>query len=208
MTLHEIHNQYPQLHTVVCVSKTRPISAIQTQIDRGFTDFGENRAQELAEKAQAGLKVTWHFIGRIQTNKLPLIVKYADVIHSVDALKQLPLIDQLAQKAGKHMRIYLQVNTTDESHKGGFDPEALDEALSLGETLTNLKIIGLMVMGPTSMDPILTEEAFNRGQALLKQHQLPYPNLSELSMGMSHDYELAARYGSTCFRLGTILYND
>jgi pyridoxal phosphate enzyme (YggS family) len=208
MTLHEILNTYPQLHTVVCVSKTRPLSAIQSQIERGFTDFGENRAQELAEKAQAGLKVTWHFIGRIQTNKLPLIVKYADVIHSVDALKQLPLIDQWAQKSNKAIKIYLQVNTTKEAHKGGFEPELLNDALSLGETLPNLRIIGLMVMGPTNMDPSLTEEAFKTGQALLKQHQPRFPHLSELSMGMSHDYELAARYGSTCFRLGTILFQD
>jgi hypothetical protein len=208
MTLHEILNIYPQLHTVVCVSKTRPLSAIQTQIERGFTDFGENRAQELAEKAQAGLPVTWHFIGRIQTNKLPLIVKYADVIHSVDALKQLPLIDQLAQKANKIIIIYLQVNTTGEAHKGGFEPELLCEALSLGETLPNLSIIGLMVMGPTSMDLALTETAFKTGQALLMHHQTHFPHLSELSMGMSHDYDLAARYGSTCFRLGTILFKD
>lgn len=208
MTLDEIRSMYPQLHTVVCVSKTRPLSAIQTQIERGFTDFGENRAQELAEKAQAGLPVTWHFIGRIQTNKLPLIVAHASVIHSVDALKQLTLIDQLAQKANKVMTLYLQVNTTGEAQKGGFEPEALAEALALGDRLSHITIVGLMAMGPTSMDPALTEAAFALAQQLLLQHQAHYPQLRELSMGMSHDYAVAARYGSTCFRLGTILFQD
>jgi PLP dependent protein len=208
MTLHELLTAYPQLHTVVCVSKTRPLSAIQSQLERGFTDFGENRAQELALKAQAGYPVTWHFIGRIQTNKLPLIVKHASVIHSVDALKQLTLIDQLAEEENKLMTLYLQVNTTGETHKGGFEPEALNEALSLGATLPHVRIAGLMVMGPTSMDPVLTEAAFQTGQALLQRHQLDFPFLSELSMGMSHDYTIAAKYGSTCFRLGTILFQD
>lgn len=208
MTLHELLTAYPQLHTVVCVSKTRPLSAIQTQVERGFTDFGENRAQELAQKAQAGLPVTWHFIGRIQSNKLPLIVKHASVIHSVDALKQLALIDALAAQENKRITLYLQVNTTGEAHKGGFEPDAVIEALRQAENLKHLRIVGLMVMGPTSMDPVLTEMAFQKGQTLLRSLQADFPFLCELSMGMSHDYPLAAKYGSTCFRLGTILFTE
>lgn len=208
MTLHELLTVYPQLHTVVCVSKTRPLSAIQSQLERGFTDFGENRAQELALKAQAGYPVTWHFIGRIQTNKLPLIVKHASVIHSVDALKQLPLIDQLAHKENKIMTLYLQVNATGEPQKGGFEPEAVREALKLGAGLAHVRIVGLMAMGPTSMDPKETEAAFHTAQTLLQDLQTDFPALSELSMGMSHDYAVAAQYGSTCFRLGTILFQD
>ena len=106
------------------------------------------------------------------------------------------------------MTLYLQVNTTNEAHKGGFEPEALREALRLGETLKHVRIVGLMVMGPTSMDPGQTEAAFQKASELLRTLQADFPCLSELSMGMSYDYPIAARYGSTCFRLGTILFTE
>ena len=200
--------QYPKLHMVVAVSKTRPLSAIQAKIEDGFSHFGENRAPELAEKAAAGLNVTWHFIGRIQTNKLKDIVRDASWIHSVDSLKQLDLIEKYAVFFQKDIKVLIQLNLTDDPQKGGIDPDDLEDLIRNCSAYTRVKLKGLMVMGPSDADPIKTEDTFKKAQQIFLQTQKNHPEMIELSMGMSHDYELAYRYGSTCFRLGTILFTQ
>lgn len=191
---------------VVAVSKTRPISAIQARILEGFTHFGENRAPELSEKAAIGLPVTWHFIGRIQTNKLKDIVSAADWIHSVDSLKQLTLIEKIAATQNKTVKVLLQLNLTHETQKGGLDPLDLEPLIQACLAFDHIELKGLMTMGPSDADPIKTEACFKQAQSIFLQTQKNHPEMTELSMGMSHDYDLAYRYGSTCFRLGTILF--
>lgn len=191
---------------VVAVSKTRPVSAIQAKIADGFSDFGENRAPELTEKSALGLPVTWHFIGRIQTNKLKEIVTAARWIHSVDSRKQLLLIDKYALQADKTINVLIQLNLTNEPQKGGIGPDQLETLIADCAGLKNIALRGLMVIGPSDADPIKTEACFALAQTLFQKTQKNHPEMTELSMGMSHDYELAYRYGSTCFRLGTILF--
>ncbi len=191
---------------VVAVSKTRPISAIQARLLEGFTHFGENRAPELTEKAALGLPVTWHFIGRIQTNKLKDIVSAAQWIHSVDSLKQLLLIEKYAAAQEKTIKVLFQLNLTQEAQKGGLEPKDLDPLIQACQTLSHIELKGLMTMGPTDTDPVKTEACFKQAQLIFLQTQKSHPEMTELSMGMSHDYDLAYRYGSTCFRLGTILF--
>lgn len=193
---------------VVAVSKTRPIDAIQAKIEDGFSHFGENRAPELTEKAKAGLPVTWHFIGNIQTNKLKEIVKAAAWIHSVDSLKQLLLIEKYAAELNKDIHVLIQLNLTQETQKGGILPSELETLIQAAQALAHVKLNGLMVMGPSDADPIKTEAAFKQAQALFLENKKSHPEMTELSMGMSHDYDLAYRYGSTCFRLGTILFTE
>ncbi len=193
---------------VVAVSKNHPISAIENRIAEGFSQFGENKAQELAEKACVGLPITWHFIGHIQTNKLKTIVRYATWIHSVDQLKQVFLIEHYASEINKEINLLIQVNLTQESQKGGVVVKDLDALILACATLKHIKLKGLMVMGPSDADPQQTEITFKAAQVLFLQTQKNHPEMTELSMGMSHDYELAYHYGSTCFRLGTILFKQ
>lgn len=199
-------NQYPKLHAIVAVSKTRPFDAIDEKIKGGFTHFGENRVQELVEKAARFPQVTWHFIGNIQTNKLKAIVQAAQWIDSVDSLKQLELIEKYAAQFDKTIHVLIQVNLTGEAQKGGIEPKDLEDLILSAAGLAHLKLKGLMVMGPTDMDPAGTEACFKSAQELIIQTQKNHPEMIELSMGMSHDYDLAYRYGSTMFRLGTILF--
>ncbi len=193
---------------VVAVSKTHPISAIETKISEGFSHFGENKAQELLEKSKANLNVTWHFIGRIQTNKLKEIVSVASWIHSVDQLKQALLIEKYASYYNKDINILIQLNLTDEIQKGGLHPDELESFITQIKDLSHVKLKGLMVMGPSDADLIKTEEVFKQAQMIFIETQKSHPEMTELSMGMSHDYELAYKYGSTCFRLGTILFTQ
>lgn len=206
MKQHKLLSTFPALHMVVAVSKNRPISAIETKISEGFSHFGENKAQELLEKSKAQLDVTWHFIGRIQTNKLKEIVSVASWIHSVDQIKQVLLIEKYATFYNKDINILIQLNLTNELQKGGLHSDKLETFITQIQDLSHVKLKGLMVMGPSDADLIKTEEVFKQAQMIFIETQKSHPEMTELSMGMSHDYELAYRYGSTCFRLGTILF--
>jgi len=206
MNQHTLFTQFPQLHMVVAVSKNHPISAIQRRISEGFSHFGENKAQELVEKAALGLPVTWHFIGRIQTNKLKSIVQVATWIHSVDQLKQALLIERYSSEYHKEINCLIQVNLTREPQKGGVEVDDLETLIDSMATLSHIKLKGLMVMGPSDADPKKTEVTFKAAQLLFLQTQKNHPEMTELSMGMSHDYELAYLYGSTWFRIGTLLF--
>lgn len=206
MNQHILLSTFPALHMVVAVSKTRPISSIETKILEGFSHFGENKAQELLEKSKANLEVTWHFIGRIQTNKLKDIVSVASWIHSVDQIKHIQLIEKYASLYNKDINILIQLNLTNEAQKGGVSMSECKSLIDLIEDYPHVKLRGLMVMGPSNADLIKTEAVFKQAQVFFNEIQISHPEMTELSMGMSHDYELAYKYGSTCFRLGTILF--
>lgn len=206
MNQHILLSTFPALHMVVAVSKTRPISAIEAKISEGFSHFGENKAQELLEKSKANLSVTWHFIGQIQTNKLKDIVSVASWIHSVDQLKQVVLIEKYASYYQKDINILIQLNLTHETQKGGISSNELEPFIQLISSYSHVKLRGLMVMGPSDADLIKTEAVFRQAHDIFIGLKKKYPEMTELSMGMSHDYELAYKYGSTCFRLGTMLF--
>lgn len=206
MNQNTLLTQFPKLHMVVAVSKTRPLSAIEAKIAEGFSHFGENKAQELQDKAKAKLPVTWHFIGRIQTNKLKAIVKDAAWIHSVDQLKQILLIEKYAELYHKDISILIQLNLTQEPQKGGVSLAELEPLIETGQNFPHVKLKGLMVMGPSDAEPQATEICFKQAQLIFNEVQKKHPEMTELSMGMSQDYEIAYRYGSTCLRLGTILF--
>ena len=206
MNQNTLLTQFPKLHMVVAVSKNRPLSAIESKISDGFSHFGENKAQELSDKAKAQLPVTWHFIGRIQTNKLRIIVELASWIHSVDSVRQIELIEKYATSLNKDIHILIQLNLTNEDQKGGIRPKDLENLIAKCNTCPHIKLKGVMVMGPSSGDLVLTEACFKEAQHIFLLTQKSHPEMTELSMGMSHDYELAYQYGSTCLRLGTVLF--
>jgi pyridoxal phosphate enzyme (YggS family) len=205
-TLNDYLKTYPQLSTVVAVSKTQSVEAIHQLHQLGFNDFGENKVQELKAKAMRCPEYHWHFIGHIQSNKIKEMVQYAQTIHSIESIKQIELIEKEAAKHNKFLDVLIQVNLTHEVQKSGCHEENLDELCEAVNDCLHLSLKGLMVMGPSNGNPSETEYTFKKAQQLLKAIQIKHPECVELSMGMSQDYLIALKYGSSILRLGTLLF--
>ena len=204
----QLLKEYPSLHEVIAVSKTQSMDAIQRISTYGYTHFGENKAQELIEKAKLGLPFTWHFIGHLQTNKVKDVVAYASWIHSVNSLKLLQVIQKECEKQQKSVNLLIQVKLTDEESKSGCSRDELEPLIqaSLNHPWATLK--GLMVIGPNTENSDSIETVFKEAEALFKSKQAQYPQMTELSMGMTHDYPLAIRHSATMIRIGTLLFGE
>jgi PLP dependent protein len=197
----------PDEITIVAVSKTFPAEAIRAAYDAGLRDFGENRVQEASEKrAQLGdLDPTWHFIGHLQSNKAKLAAQLFDRVDSLDTIALAQKLD--AAVAETRLKVLLEVHLGAESTKSGAseaDLPALAEAVA---ALPNLDLRGLMAVPPYSADPEQVRPYFRTLRELRDSlsQRLGRP-LPILSMGMSHDFEIAIEEGSTEVRLGTALF--
>jgi pyridoxal phosphate enzyme (YggS family) len=193
--------------TIVAVSKTHPAAAVREALAAGATDFGENYAQELATKAAelATSAPRWHFIGRLQRNKAKLVAGRVALVHAVDTVE---LAEELARRAGGVLQpILLAVNLGGETTKGGVtadDAPALARALA-GVTGTSLD--GLMTMPPPSDDPEASRPHFTALRALRDRLRDDLGRaLPILSIGMSHDFEVAIACGATHVRIGTAIF--
>lgn len=201
--------------TLVAVSKTKPVAAIQELYNLGQRDFGENYVQEMAEKAtQSPADIRWHFIGHLQTNKVKYIAPFVHLIHGVDSVKLLQEINKQAAKHNRIIPVLLQVHIAKEETKFGLDEKELDaiftntQALS---ALTNSRINGLMGMASFTDDKEQVRKEFQHLTSLFKkyaQRQLPNCQLQILSMGMSGDYALALEEGSNTVRIGSLLFGE
>lgn len=186
---------------VVAVTKNRTIEEINNIYSQGCRDFGENKLQELEEKVDSFPDVNWHFIGRIQSKKIPKIVKHSYLIHSISEFKQIEKTNNAAKNINKVQNILLQINISLEETKGGFLVEEIEEAVTLARSLENLNLVGFMVMGDNTNDTIKIEHTFKTAKKLFDHYELDI-----LSMGMSGDYNLAIKCGSNCVRVGSILF--
>lgn len=187
---------------LVVVSKNHSASEIKELIKAGQVDFGENRAQELEEKATQVNGVNWHFVGHLQTNKVKEVVQICDLIHSVDSLKLIRKIHSIAQEIDKVQKILLEVNVSGEETKYGFKPQELPPLLDTLKQLpfSNVRIAGLMTMAPL-VDPEKTRPVFKQLYNIAQEL-----HLRELSMGMTNDYKVAIEEGSTIVRIGTAVF--
>ncbi|MCQ2397877.1 MAG: YggS family pyridoxal phosphate-dependent enzyme [Sphaerochaetaceae bacterium] len=200
---------------IVAVSKTRPLEDIKRAYDAGFRIFGENYVQEIIDKFSdwhpADAQI--HMIGHLQTNKVNKVVSLVDMIESVDSLHLLEKIDACAAGHGKIMPVLLEMNTSGETSKSGFSSEKeLFDCVEASLNMKNVRICGLMTIGPVNcpaaMKEKLTEQAFAKLASLKVEceHRFPGLCLSELSMGMSGDYMTGVRAGSTIVRIGTLIF--
>lgn len=198
----------PSKIRLVAVSKNFPPEMVKEAFELGLRDFGENRAQELREKHEAlkNLPITWHFIGRIQTNKVKYFVPIADFVHSVWREKELLEIEKRAAALGKNIKIFIEVNVSGEETKAGVKPEEIRPLLVLCEKLEHVKAIGLMTMAPYFEDPEQVRWIFFKLRELRDDLKTEYPELTELSMGMSNDFEVAIEEGATFVRIGTAIF--
>ena len=186
---------------IVAVSKTFKIDKILPLIDHGHVDYGENKVQEAFEKwteiKKINSNIKLHMIGKLQTNKVKFAVQIFDYIHSVDSQKLAKKIADEQNKINKKIKIFLQVNIGDENQKSGINKTDINQLVSYCKEI-GLDLIGLMCIPPANIDP---EGYFDEMNKLNKSL-----GLNELSMGMSSDFLLAAKYFSTYVRIGSSIF--
>jgi pyridoxal phosphate enzyme (YggS family) len=197
----------PEDVTLVAVTKTFSADVVLAALEAGMTNLGENRAQELREKATAiGPGPTWHFIGHLQTNKVRHVVGHAALIHSVDRFGLAEAIARRAHNLGLVQDVLIEVNVSGEATKQGVEPA---RAISLAEeieSLEGLSVRGLMTMAPFSNDPESSRPYFADLAALGESLRRSLPGVTELSMGMTRDFEVAVEEGATIVRVGEAIF--
>ena len=202
----KIKTQIPSNVNILAVSKGFKSQEIKTIQKIGQNDFGESKFQEAFEK-QLILKdlkqIKWHFIGRIQSNKIRKIVQNFKYIHSVDSFEKLQKISRISYEEKKNPYIMLQVKLSDDPSKGGFEPDLLISKWSEIQELKNITLKGLMTINPRGLSSNENSELFKKCRSLADSLQL-----SDCSMGMSGDWEEAIDSGSTWLRLGSLIFGD
>ena len=198
-------NSLPKEVTLVAVSKTKPNTAILEAYQAGQRIFGENKVQELAQKAEELPKdIAWHMIGHLQTNKVKFIAPFVSLIHGVDSLKLLKEINKRAEQNNRIIDCLLQVHIATESSKFGFGMEEVESALNQAEEFKNIRITGLMGMATFTDDTQQVVDEFKSLKTVFDS--IKNEHITTLSMGMSGDYKLAIEQGSTMIRVGSAIF--
>ena len=194
---------------IIAVTKTHTVQEIWPLFDLGLTAIGENRAQEITQKwPELREKFQFHCIGRLQTNKVKYIIDKVCMIQSLDRMSLAQEIDRQAQRAGLVMPVLVQISPAGEAQKGGMPPETVRAFLNEVRRMPGLHVEGLMAVMPNTPDRAYLDALFGQMRTLfeqLREEALDGVDMRELSMGMSGDYELAARHGATMVRLGSAL---
>jgi hypothetical protein len=203
-------NRNPEEIKIIAVSKNFGVNEILETLKEGIHDFGENKAQELETKfANLGNKVTWHFVGHLQRNKVRFAVDSADYIHSVDSLRIAMDINKRAEQINKVQKILLQVKTSNEETKSGISDESeIIDIASYCKELKNTELTGLMTIAPLTDDRKLIRKSFNYLSNLKDSLKSKGLFLKELSMGMTDDFEIAIEEGATILRIGTAIFGE
>ena len=200
----------PREVTLIAVSKTKPVPMLEEVYAQGVRDFGENRPQEMRDKAaELPADIRWHMIGRLQTNKVKYVVPRAVLIHSVDSLHLAEAIDKEAAKAGVTANILIEVNIAGEVSKGGIAPEETEGFARELAALPNLKVNGLMTIAPIVENGEENRAYFRQMRELLvdiRDKNIDNIFMRSLSMGMTGDFETAIEEGATLVRVGTGIF--
>ena len=206
----------PAIITLMAVSKTFPADSIRDAYQAGIRHFGENRVQEFAGKVgDLGdlSEARWHLIGHLQSNKATKASELFHAVDSVDSLKLAEKLNEAANKTNKRLAVLFEINVGGEEAKSGVAPGSpeLDHLLSAARHLEHVQVKGLMTIPPLFDHPEATRLYFRKLRALRDQiaaRNLPGVEMATLSMGMSHDFEVAIEEGSTCVRVGTAIFGE
>ncbi len=202
----------PEDVLLCAVTKTRTAEEINEAIDAGITDIGENKVQEIMDKFDSVRPVRWHMIGHLQTNKVKYIIDKVSMIHSVDSLHLAQEIDRRAAQHNIAMDILIQVNSAQEESKFGIAADETEGMIrDILDRCPNLRIRGLMCIAPFAADPEDVRVYFAQVKKLYDEYgSIEHENLDfkYLSMGMSHDYEVAISEGSNLIRVGTAIFGE
>lgn len=208
--IEDARKQFSAHHIVkiVAVSKYTDVESIQGMFDAGQRAFGESRVQDLTTKQDAlkELPIEWHFIGRLQTNKINHLIETKPfLVHSLDSLKLAEALDKRLEAKGERMNCLLQVNASDEESKAGVEPEeAVDVYQQIKEQFPGITLKGIMTIGAHVDDEAVIKASFERTQKIYES--LQKEGATVCSMGMSGDFELAIACGSNMVRLGSVLF--
>lgn len=187
---------------LVGVSKYATEGDVRAAFDEGLHDFGENRAKELVDRAALLPSARWHFVGRLQGNKVRLVRPITHLLHSLD---RVDLAEYWVKGPGSPPPVLVQVNLADERQKGGVAPEEADALVSAAERL-GLDVVGLMTVPPAAEDPDDSRPWFRRLREMRDRIRREHPAVKELSMGMSDDFEVAVEEGATVLRVGRAIF--
>ena len=204
----------PEEIVLMAVSKTFPSQSIREAYTAGLRVFGENRVQEFARKADAMcdlVDVNWHLIGHLQTNKAAKAAESFDAVDSVDSVRLADKLNMSANNANKTLSILIEINVGGEAAKSGMviGSDELEEILQSAPRWANLRLRGLMTVPPYSEDPEGSRPYFRQLRQIrdgIANRKLPEVEMQVLSMGMSHDFEVAIEEGATCVRVGTAIF--
>lgn len=198
---------------LIAVSKTHPIDAVRAAADAGQIDFGENKVQEALQKIaqSADTPLRWHLIGHLQSNKVRKAAGMVNVIHAIDSVDLLRRVDQAAAEAGRTVDVLIQVDLALEDTKFGAPLAEVPAIAQAAAACTAANLIGLMLLPPLAENPEDARPWFASLRALrdeLAASGVPAGRLRELSMGMSHDFEVAIEEGATMVRVGTAIFGE
>jgi pyridoxal phosphate enzyme (YggS family) len=200
----------PATVRLLAVSKTKPTQSVEAAYQAGAREFGENYAQELVDKQRALAHlsgISWHFIGRLQSNKARLVAPIAAMVHAVDSQKLATELARRAEVRSTPLEVLVEVNVGDETSKGGVAPSALEGLLVAIEKIPTLRLRGLMSIPPPTED-LEAARAFHRVLRGLRDAHGGVERLPELSMGMTADLEVAIAEGATIVRVGTAIFGE
>ena len=211
--LKQVQAQLPEHVVLIAVSKTKPIADLQAAYDAGQRHFGENKVQEMVEKAQLlPNDIYWHLIGHLQTNKVKYMAGFVHLIHGVDSLKLLLEINKQAKKVNRIQDILLQFYIAQEDTKFGLDSSEAQEILNSVEfqQLKHVRVCGVMGMASNTSNEKQVASEFRNLKQIFDELQTKYfpkqDTFKEISMGMSGDYQLAIANGSTMVRVGSKIF--
>jgi len=190
---------------IIAVSKKKSLEHIKIAFNLGLKDFGENYAQELQKKSEElqNLKIIWHFIGPIQSNKIKTIARYANWIHSLDRNSIVDKLNRECKSLDKVINGCIQVNISEESSKSGIDSSELMSFANHVDSMENINLKGIMVLPKITGD---SKEEMRRSKELHEELMSVYPNANYLSMGTTSDFESAIQFGSNLIRVGELIF--
>ena len=209
--VNNILHELPPNVQLLAAGKSRNPREVEEAVAAGITIIGENYVQE-AEKAReaVGDRVEWHFIGHLQKNKVKKAVELFDLIETVDSIEIAREIDKRCAQMGKVMPVLIEVNSGREPQKSGVYPEKAEALVAEAATLQNIKVVGLMTMGPFLNNPEGLRPYFNETKRLfdgISRLNLPHVEMKYLSMGMTDSYKIAIEEGSNLVRIGSKIFN-
>lgn len=203
----ELKSKLPSGVTLIAVSKTKSNEEILEAYNAGQRDFGENRVQELTPKYEALPKdIRWHLIGHLQSNKVKYVAPFVHMIHSIDSENLLSEVNKQAAKCNRVIPVLLQIFIAQEETKFGFTFEEAEVTLQNSNQFPNTKIVGLMGMATNTEDQNQVTMEFSALHSFFSKRRAENQELSNLSIGMSSDWELAAANGSTMIRVGSSIF--
>jgi len=195
-----------QAVTIIAVTKTHGADAVQAAWDAGLHDVGENRVQEAQPKMkEVSVPVRWHLIGHVQRNKAKAVTDF-DLLHSLDSSRLAEAVDSIGRASGDPIEALVQVNVVGEESKGGFSRPEWAAVADRLRSFTGIRVRGVMTMAPLDADERVLRTVFSGARDAREVLRAAGHDATELSMGMSNDYEVAVEEGATFVRLGTILF--